>query len=116
VNYSARSADGRVNFDALPAGGGHYCGVLLLRATDPLAQAQCDPATLRAALNDYLPQFSNLVDDAALAKVAGKPPSRLPSFRYVGPRLHHGTTTVRERERKRAREREKESESERETN
>lgn len=74
--------------------------VLLLRASDPLAQAHGDPAALRAAFHTYLPQFSRLVNDAALAQVAAKPPSRLPSFRYVGPRLHHGSTTVRKIEKR----------------
>ena len=29
-----------------------------------------------------------------MAAVAAKPPSNLPSFRYVGPRLHRGASTV----------------------
>jgi hypothetical protein len=94
VNYSARTADGRLNFDALPAdAAGRYCGVLLLREGDPLAAEGSDPAELRAALAATLPQINALLDDATVAAVAAKPPSRLPSFRVVGPRLHHGATT-----------------------
>jgi 2-polyprenyl-6-methoxyphenol hydroxylase-like FAD-dependent oxidoreductase len=90
VNYSARTADGRVNFDALPAGAdGSYCGVLLLRADDPLARGETAPAELRALLDGALPQFSPLLDDAAVAIIAAKPPSLLPAFRTVRPRLHH---------------------------
>mmetsp|Transcript_24897 Transcript_24897/g.49808 ORF Transcript_24897/g.49808 Transcript_24897/m.49808 type:complete len:472 (+) Transcript_24897:332-1747(+) len=96
VNYSCRSADSRLVFDALPASRqGHYCGVLLLREDDELAQPNCDPSVLRAALQANLPScFSNLLDDATVAAIAKKPPSRLPSFRFVGPRLHVGKSTV----------------------
>jgi len=57
VNYSARTKDGRVNFDALPANDAReYCAVLLLRAADPLARAGAPPAELRALLDAELPQ------------------------------------------------------------
>ena len=89
INYSARSADGRVIFDALPASGsGEYCGVLLLKSDDEFAQPGSDAAGLRALLEKSLPQFSPLVSDDAVAAVAAKPPSSLPSFRYVGPSVH----------------------------
>ena len=89
INYSARSADGRVIFDALPASGsGEYCGVLLLKADDEFAQPRSDATGLRALLEESLPQFSPLVSDDAVAAVAAKPPSSLPSFRYVGPSVH----------------------------
>lgn len=95
LNYSARSRDGRVTFDALPADGdGNYCGVLLLREDDELAQGGSDPAALRGLLDEFLPQFSRLLDDATVAGVAKKGPSFLPSFRYAGPRLHQGDRTV----------------------
>lgn len=93
LNYSART--NRIGFDALPANdSGRYCGVLLMRPTDPLAQANSDPAELRKLLDDDLPQFSTLVDDDVLSQVAAKPISRLPAFRYVTPRLHHGSATL----------------------
>ena len=89
INYSARSADGRVIFDALPASGSReYCGVLLLKSDDEFAQPGSDAAGLRALLEKSLPQFSPLVSDDAVAAVAAKPPSSLPSFRYVGPSVH----------------------------
>lgn len=84
LNYSARSKDGRVNFDALPASEqGDYNGVLLLRADDPLAQADSDPAALRELLDAELPQFSALIDDRTVETVARQPPNNLPTFRYV---------------------------------
>lgn len=90
VNYSARTADGRINFDALPAGpDGEYCGVLLMRASDPLAAANTSAAELRALLDSALPQFSQLLSDETVELVAAKPPSALPGFRTVVPRLHH---------------------------
>lgn len=90
INYSARTADGRINFDALPAGpDGEYCGVLLMKAADPLAAPDTSPAELRALLDSALPQFSALLSDEAVALVAAKPPSSLPGFRAVVPRLHH---------------------------
>mmetsp|Transcript_1527 Transcript_1527/g.4685 ORF Transcript_1527/g.4685 Transcript_1527/m.4685 type:complete len:369 (-) Transcript_1527:14-1120(-) len=92
INYSARSASGRLNFDALPSGRAaadakkRYCGVLLLKADDPLAQADSDPEELRALMDEFLPQFMPYVDAAAFEAVAKKPASRLPGFRFVGPR------------------------------
>lgn len=95
LNYSARSQGGRVNIDALPANGnGEYCGVLLLRKDDELAQPDVDPKKLRAELDDLLPMFSKIMDDDVVAQVAKKPPSFLPAFRFVGPRLHQGDHTI----------------------
>lgn len=95
LNYSARTKDGRLNFDALPASPtGSYCGVLLLKKDDPLAAAGADPSALRALFDEALPQFSALLSDAALEAVAAKPSSRLPGFRYAGPRLHQGSSTI----------------------
>lgn len=95
VNYSARTSDGRLVFDALPANdAGEYCGVLLLREHDELAKADVDPAVLRGELERYLPQFSALLDGETVEAIAKKPVSRLPSFRYVTPRLHHRSSTV----------------------
>lgn len=95
LNYSARTGDGRMNFDALPADkNGNYCGVLLLMKDDALAQPNIDPTVMRNAMDDALPQFSALLDDETMASVAEKSPSFLPSFRYAGPRLHQGGRTV----------------------
>jgi kynurenine 3-monooxygenase len=95
LNYSARSKDGRIVLDALPANvHGGYCGVLLLKKNDPLAQADTEPAVFRAAMDQYLPQFSAILDNATIAAVAKKPVSYLPSFRYAGPRLHQGNRCV----------------------
>jgi kynurenine 3-monooxygenase len=95
LNYSARTADGRANLEALPANPrGGYCGVLLLRDHDPMAQANTDPIELRKMLDETMPQFSALLDDAAIVAIAQKPVSYLPTFRYIGPRLHEGDCTV----------------------
>lgn len=95
INYSARSKDGRVVFDALPADDqGNYCGVLLLRESDPMAQADTSAPDLRALLDEYVPQFSALVTDENVLAIAKRPPSRLPKFRFVGPQLHRGRSTV----------------------
>jgi kynurenine 3-monooxygenase len=95
LNYSARTQGGRVTFDALPADrNGNYCGVLLLKKDDPLATAEADPNELRNLFDESLPQFSRLIDDETMEKVARKPPSFLPGFRYVAPRLHQGERTV----------------------
>lgn len=84
LNYSARSKDGRLNFDALPASRDNdYCGVLLLRASDPLARRDTDPADLRKLLDAELPQFSELVSDEELELVAKRPANSLPRFRYL---------------------------------
>lgn len=95
LNYSARSKGGGMNIDALPATRtGDYCGVLLLRKDDPLAQPNVDPTDLRAFMDEYLPQFSAILDDEVVAQVAKKPPSFLPAFRFAGPRLNQGDHTL----------------------
>ena len=95
LNYSARSQKGGMNIDALPANReGNYCGVLLLKEDDPMAQPNVDPKELRGFLDKLLPQFSAILDDEVVAQVAKKPPSYLPSFRFVGPRLHQGDHTL----------------------
>ena len=95
VNYSARTKDGRVILDALPANtNGEYCAVLLLKADDEFAQPNSSPEGLRALFNVQLPQFSHLVSDDTIKAVAAKSPSNIPRFRYVGPELHKGSSTV----------------------
>ena len=95
LNYSARTKEGRINLDALPANrNGDYCGVLLLKRDDPLAQANTDPKVLRQTLDEALPQFSVLLDDETVAQVAKKPANFLPGFRYAGPRLHQDDSTL----------------------
>ncbi|GKY95927.1 hypothetical protein MPSEU_000553300 [Mayamaea pseudoterrestris] len=91
LNYSARTKGSKMNLDALPANAnGDYCGVLLLLANDPLAQANTCATQLRGRMDKELPQFSALMSDEVTAAVAIKPVSFLPAFRYVGPRLHQG--------------------------
>ena len=95
LNYSARSKDGRVIFVALPAdANGNYCGVLLLKKEDELAAPDTEVSKLRGLIDEYLPQFSALIDDDNMADIAKKPPSFLPSFRFAGPRLHQGDKCV----------------------
>ncbi|KAL3766263.1 hypothetical protein ACHAW5_008209 [Stephanodiscus triporus] len=95
LNYSARSKDGRVVLDSLPADAdGNQCAVLLLKRDDELAQGNSDPTKLRAVFDAVLPQFSSLLDDDVIEGVARKPPSFLPSFRYAAPRLNQGDRTV----------------------
>lgn len=95
LNYSARSKTGRVTFDALPANrNSDYCGVLLLKGDDDMATSNVDPKELRALFDESLPQFSSFVTSEVIEEVAEKPPSYLPSFRYVSPRLHQGDRTV----------------------
>lgn len=93
LNYSARSK--RATFDALPANHkGSYCGVLLLKKDDELAQGDTDPVDLRQMMNESFPYFSSLIDDDTMSTVAKKPVSYLPSFRYAGPRLNQGNRCV----------------------
>lgn len=95
LNYSARSQKGGMNIDALPANrNGSYCGVLLLKEDDPMAQPGVDPTALRGFLDKLLPQFSAFLDDEVISQVAKKPPSFLPSFRFVGPKLNQGDHTL----------------------
>lgn len=95
INYSARTKGSRVVFDALPANDkGNYCGVLLLRDDDPLAQPNSSPNELRKLLDESLPDFSAIIDDQTCQEVAAKKASFLPNFRYAGPRLHEGDKTI----------------------
>ena len=94
LNYSARTGDGRFNFDALPASSeGDYCAVLLLKETDRLAGVTTKEA-MREDFDERLPQFSKIIPDEVMERVAAKPPSRLPSFRYVKPRLNRGRVVL----------------------
>ena len=68
--------------------------MLLLKADDEFAQPGSDARGLRGLLDETLPQFSPLITDATVAAVAAKPPSNIPRFRYVGPALHQGSSTV----------------------
>jgi kynurenine 3-monooxygenase len=61
-----------------------------MRPTDDLAQPDTPPAKLRQFFDDEFPQFSALVNDEEMARIAAKPASKLPVFRFVGPRLHYG--------------------------
>jgi 2-polyprenyl-6-methoxyphenol hydroxylase-like FAD-dependent oxidoreductase len=93
LNYSARTK--RIGFDALPANHkAEYCGVLLMRKDDPLAQAGTDPHELRQMLDDEVPQFSKLISDETVNQTAIKKISYLPGFRYAGPRLHEESSTL----------------------
>mmetsp|Transcript_7266 Transcript_7266/g.19024 ORF Transcript_7266/g.19024 Transcript_7266/m.19024 type:complete len:587 (-) Transcript_7266:214-1974(-) len=92
INYSARTPT--VNFDALPTLDGEYCGVLLIKPEDDVAQGLADTDAARAYFDETLPQFSPYIPDDALPGIVAKPPSRLPQFRFAGPRLHHRSSTV----------------------
>eukprot|EP00908_Phaeocystis_cordata_P022341 Transcript_4762.p1 GENE.Transcript_4762~~Transcript_4762.p1 ORF type:complete len:515 (-),score=176.67 Transcript_4762:94-1638(-) len=92
INYSARTK--LANFDALPTQDGSYCGVLLIKPEDEVTQGLRDVAAARAYFDERLPMFSPMITDEALQEVLQKQPSRLPEFRFAGPRLHRGASTV----------------------
>lgn len=94
LNYAVRSSNDRIVFDALPANDrGDFVGNLLFRKDDAMAQP-IDPYVFRKFLDDVLPQFSPLFDDDTVRTVAECPPSPLPMFRYIKPRMHHGMHCV----------------------
>ena len=68
--------------------------MLLIKPDDEATQGLADVPAARKYFDEYLPQFSGFISDAALASVIAKPPSRLPVFRFAGPRLHRGASTV----------------------
>jgi kynurenine 3-monooxygenase len=95
LNYSARSRSSRITLEALPSDDkGNLCALLLMKPNDELAQPNVDPAKLRQFFDEEFPQFGALVNDEEMAKVAQKPASRLPVFRYAGPRLCMGSRTL----------------------
>jgi kynurenine 3-monooxygenase len=93
TNYAVRTD--RVIFDALPANNkGDFVGVLLLRANDDMAQPNVDLKVFRAFLQEQIPQFVDLFDETTIQRVAERPPSFLPRFRYITPRMHQNYRTV----------------------
>ena len=65
-----------------------------LRENERLAKVNCDRADLRQGLNESLPQFSAILGSDVVASIAKKPPSYLPGFQYVRPRLNQGNNTI----------------------
>ncbi|CAB9519422.1 Kynurenine 3-monooxygenase [Seminavis robusta] len=95
LNYSARSKDSRVTLEALPSDDkGNLCALLLMKPDDELAQPNTPPALLRKFFDEEFPQFGALLDDEEIANIAQKPASKLPVFRFVGPRLRLGQRTM----------------------
>ena len=68
--------------------------MLLIKPDDKAAQSLSDVPSARAYMDELLPMFSPSISDDALRQMMAKPPSRLPVFRYVGPRLHRKASTV----------------------
>jgi hypothetical protein len=68
--------------------------VLLIKPEDEVTQGLADVAAAREYMNERLPMFSPMVTDDALDVLIKKEPSRLPIWRYAGPRLHRGASTV----------------------
>jgi 2-polyprenyl-6-methoxyphenol hydroxylase-like FAD-dependent oxidoreductase len=59
-----------------------------------MAQANLDSDKFLEFLDEVIPQFSRLFDRETIETIAKQPPSFLPRFRYVGPRLYQGKRTV----------------------
>ena len=94
LNYSARSRNSRVTLEALPSSEDMLCALLLLKPEDEFSKPNGDPAALRNFFDEEFPQFGALIDDEEMARVAKKPSSTLPAFRYAGPTLHLGKRTL----------------------
>ena len=95
LNYSARSSNNRITLEALPSNNdGLLCALLLLKPEDEFAKAECDPNILRQYFEKEFPQFSVLINDDEMDRLAKKPATSLPSFRYAGPRLNYGKRTL----------------------
>jgi kynurenine 3-monooxygenase len=95
LNYSVRSNDGRVNFDALPANEkGDYVGILLVKGDDEMARGNIDPVEYRAFLEEQIPQIVPMLTQSDIELMASKESSTLPRFRYIRPRMHQGKRTI----------------------
>ena len=93
MNYAVRTD--RVIFDALPANDqGDYVGILLLPQADEMARGNVDSTEFKSFIQEQIPQFIGFLDDETIARVAKRPPSTLPMFRYVTPRVHYGDGRV----------------------
>lgn len=79
----------RITLEALPSDTqGNLCALLLMKPHDELARAGVDPSVLRAMVEEEFPQFSPWISHEDLQRLAAKPASSLPAFRFAGPRLH----------------------------
>jgi kynurenine 3-monooxygenase len=95
LNYSARSRDSRITLEALPSDEkGTLCALLLIKPHDEFAQSNADPKKLRSFFNEEFPQFSALISEEEIERVATKSASVLPAFRFAGPRLNMGKRTL----------------------
>ena len=93
TNYAVRTD--RIIFDALPANDkGDFVGVLLLMADDEMARPNVDPVVFKTFLQEQVPQFVGMFDETTIQSVAERPPSFLPRFRYITPRMHQSYRTV----------------------
>jgi len=87
LNYSCRTSAG-LNLDALPTAEGPYIGVLLFRPGCEMIDSVRDVPSARQFFDTYFPMFTGVIRDDDLAVFAAAPPSKLPVFRTVTPRLH----------------------------
>jgi kynurenine 3-monooxygenase len=95
LGYSSSSEKRRYSIVTLPANrNGALCAVLLMKKDDPMAKADVNPKDFRHMMDESFSHFSQLLSDKEVARVATKPPSNFPLFRYAGPRLHHKKRTV----------------------
>jgi len=95
LNYSARSRESHITLEALPSDDkGSLCALLLMKPDDELAQANVEPAKVRAFFDAEFPQFGALIPDEEMANVAKKPASAIPSFRFASPRLNVGKRSL----------------------
>jgi len=65
-----------------------------MKPDDELAKENVELYKLRSFFEKEFPQFSTLIDDDEMKRVATKSASALPSFRYSGPRLTMKRRTV----------------------
>ncbi|KAL3919443.1 MAG: hypothetical protein SGILL_003749, partial [Bacillariaceae sp.] len=82
MNYAVRTS--RIIFDALPASqDGDYVGVLLMKKDDDMARQHTNAIEFKSFLQEEIPQLVEFLEDTTVERVAARPPSNLPMFRYV---------------------------------
>jgi kynurenine 3-monooxygenase len=93
VNYSARTASG-INLEAMPTKEGGMVGVVLFKPDNTSVISLKTGEQARKLFNADLPMFAPYISEDDFEQFAQRPVSRLPTFSFCGPSLHHDGTVA----------------------
>jgi len=93
VNYSARTASG-INLEAMPTKEGGMVGVVLFKPDNASVTSLQTGEQASKLFNADLPMFAPYISEDDFEQFAQRPVSRLPTFSFCGPSLHHAGTVA----------------------